>query len=673
MSATPPPNFDSYKTWILSHVDTLAYNGNGFFVGSKQFKKQLIALKNGQAKDNLAIRQAVNFMVAQNMINVKSNAKANSRASAGAPPTPRPEPVNVPPIPRHPGPSGGTTTIPPSVPPIPRHPGPSSGTTTIPPSVPLPTRAATAATNHSNTSRAVPGSAARHVFPPNPSAAKPSTLPVELAHIPSTLPPLSDQLSLLRLDDPDDIYDCDDEVSRLRFTNDDIRSAIFFSPQILTGADSSRHAKLLPQYGLMGRVLLWRQKEQQKGKGNDGTEDTRVFLNTNVPASFFICGVQGGGKSHTLASLLENYLIPTPQLGVLRRPLSALVLHFGEYSSKHAFRPLPPSNYKNLAYSYSQIPHVTVHPLKIRSRSLTITSMLTLMAIDQSQSQPLYMAQVTKILRDMATDGADEFNYSLFKHHLSNLNLNHDQKMMLSQRLDVLESFLEVNDEGAEVPFSGEEGTLTIVDLSCPFVDAGSACVLFNICIGQFLAQSSPGVGKVIAVDEAHKYLSSDSGPSTMLTSTLLSIIRQQRHLATRIIIATQEPTISPRLMDLASVTFIHRFTSPDWFNTLRKHLSIANKEGEEATQLFRRIQGLRVGEALVFAPSAILVDERAAVDTFDLEAFDVSGTWDANGGSERGNEKLGTQLKRMREEFFKVKVRSRVTQDGGKSIFVFS
>lgn len=49
-----------------------------------------------------------------------------------------------------------------------------------------------------------------------------------------------------------------------------------------------------------------------------------------------------------------------------------------------------------------------------------------------------------------------------------------------------------------------EPGILTIVDLSCPFVDDSSACALFNICLELFL-ESRGSIGRIVALDEAHK------------------------------------------------------------------------------------------------------------------------------------------------------------------------
>lgn len=116
-------------------------------------------------------------------------------------------------------------------------------------------------------------------------------------------------------------------------------------------------------------------------------------------------------------------------------------------------------------------------------------------------------------------------------------------------------------------------GQLTIVDLSCPCVTAEMACSLFNICLSLFLEQKADDVGRVIALDEAHKYMT-NSAECQALTEPLLATIRLQRHLGARVIIPTQEPTISPKLLDLCSVTIVHRFTSPDRLTALGRHLA---------------------------------------------------------------------------------------------------
>ena len=100
-------------------------------------------------------------------------------------------------------------------------------------------------------------------------------------------PTLDDQIELLGLDDSDDETD----TSR-KFGDNEIKDATLFSAQLLKGEDADRATILIPQYSLLGSVL--------------GTylQDTRIFLNTNIPSSFFVCGLQGSGKSHTLSTLL---------------------------------------------------------------------------------------------------------------------------------------------------------------------------------------------------------------------------------------------------------------------------------------------------------------------------------------------------------------------------------
>lgn len=154
------------------------------------------------------------------------------------------------------------------------------------------------------------------------------------------------------------------------------------------------------------------------------------------------------------------------------------------------------------------------------------------------------------------------------------------------------------------------------------------------------------------------------SDEAQAFTNTLVSVVRLQRHLATRVIVSTQEPTISPVLLNLCSITIVHRFTSPEWLRVLQQHLAGASDspfsskksknvvtEGrsteDEETEtnpisLFNKIVHLQVGEALIFSPSAI-VGERMGDD--------------------------GMRYERLGANHLKIKIRSRLTLDGGKSV----
>ncbi|KAL5331560.1 hypothetical protein ACEPPN_001094 [Leptodophora sp. 'Broadleaf-Isolate-01'] len=72
-----------------------------------------------------------------------------------------------------------------------------------------------------------------------------------------------------------------------------IKNAVLFSADIL----GYPHADELPQYGLLG---------SSESTPSTAILDSRIFLNTNVPYSAFVCGVQGSGKSHTTACMIGN-------------------------------------------------------------------------------------------------------------------------------------------------------------------------------------------------------------------------------------------------------------------------------------------------------------------------------------------------------------------------------
>jgi hypothetical protein len=133
-----------------------------------------------------------------------------------------------------------------------------------------------------------------------------------------------------------------------------------------------------------------------------------------------------------------------------------------------------------------------------------------------------------------------------------------------------------------------------------------------------------------------------DTPASKALTESLMGVIRQQRHYGARVIISTQEPSISPKLIDLCSITVMHRFSSPEWLDVLRRHILVSDEEDGRSNKvgLLRDIMRLKAGEALVFAPSAI------------FGARDEAGRWGI------GAHKL-----------FKMMMRKRVTWDGGRSV----
>ena len=158
----------------------------------------------------------------------------------------------------------------------------------------------------------------------------------------------------------------------------------------------------------------------------------------------------------------------------------------------------------------------------------------------------------------------------------------------------------------------------------------------------------------VVVLDEAHKYLINSD--TARLTQSISSIIRLQRHLATRIIIVTQvghhlsivtrsswsplvqEPTVIPSTMlDLASFVFCHRFTSPSWCRHLARHVSAS--DNDETAQWFQDVMLLATGQCVVFSPSALIMTSN------------------------------DSSVRLLGRDYLKLRVRPRLTLDGGTSL----
>ena len=92
--------------------------------------------------------------------------------------------------------------------------------------------------------------------------------------------------------------------------------------------------------------------------------------------------------------------------------------------------------------------------------------------------------------------------------------------------------------------------------------------------------------------DEAHKYITESD-----LIGQVVETIREMRHHATSVVIASQDPLSVPRtVVELTTVLVMHRMTSPQWL----KHLKGALSRLEDVTEA--QLAALQPGEALVWA-----------------------------------------------------------------------
>ncbi|KAG1897623.1 uncharacterized protein F5891DRAFT_1129898 [Suillus fuscotomentosus] len=439
-------------------------------------------------------------------------------------------------------------------------------------------------------------------------------------------------------------------------------------------------------YGVMGQVLSIYSKSSAYVP-----VDPRLYVNTNTPFTAVVCGVQGSGKSHTVSVLLENMLIPKLQeIGSLQQSLAGLVLHFGEggvgsLPSEAAWVGVPStegvrtpkvrvfvskSSLNTMKSVYAPLgKNVEVVPLLFNETELDAQAFLSMMAVGSSDSAPLYIQIVLSILRDLG----ESFSYKLFMDRLDDekRSFNPAQVAGLEQRLALLNSFMVSN--GPQPAAFGSKtyanisgprsnvlapkstprrfaaGQLTIVDLSDPFIDTGSACGLFEI-VTRLFVRAEVETGKVLVVDEAHKYLSTNRGVSG-LTKAILTLTREQRHLGMRVIISTQEPTVVPPvLLDLCTVAIMHRFSSPAWWDHLARHIS-ADVSVDAA---FDTVVKLQTGEAIVLAPSGLGVFPQ-----------------DEEIPSPEGDTPTVLKMSQFGRRYIIMKTRARVTKDGGTSVLV--
>ena len=124
-------------------------------------------------------------------------------------------------------------------------------------------------------------------------------------------------------------------------------------------------------------------------------------------------------------------------------------------------------------------------------------------------------------------------NYEDFIEKLELEKFNDGQRTMLHTRLRLLESFMLLpwlDDDDAHARariakpgiWSFKRGSLTIVDLSCPFVDESAACAMFDICLALFLDGRNEA-GLIVALDEAHKVRKLPMRQARCMTLTLFS------------------------------------------------------------------------------------------------------------------------------------------------------
>lgn len=352
-----------------------------------------------------------------------------------------------------------------------------------------------------------------------------------------------------------------------------------------------------PQYGILGKVM-----------------GRTIALDLNQTHTISLFGVQGGGKSYTLGSIIEMASLALPGINHLPQPLATVVFHYSqtqdykpEFTSMNhpnndvraieslaaeyhahpaAFRDmvlLVPSG--KLEARRAEYPDVEVLPLKFASNELQAGHWRFLMGAVGNQAT--YIRKLNQIMRSMR----DDLSLAGLRSAIEHAGLPDNLNELANLRLDLAAEYI---DDSARLRDVIRPGRLVIVDLRDEFIEKDEALGLFVVLLQLFGDATFQGksFNKLVVFDEAHKYINNPD-----LVDGLVSVVREMRHKGTSILIASQDPPSVPiSLIELSTQIILHRFNSPAWL----KHVQKANAAllGLSPEQLAR----LQPGEAFVWS-----------------------------------------------------------------------
>jgi DNA phosphorothioation-dependent restriction protein DptH len=367
-----------------------------------------------------------------------------------------------------------------------------------------------------------------------------------------------------------------------------------------------------PQYGVLGKVA---------GRA--------VALDLNQTHTISLFGVQGGGKSYTLGTIIEMASLTLPGLNELPSPLATVVFHYSQTQDyKPEFTSMNRPNsvsaaIESLATEYharpaalddmvllvpeaklearrTEYPGIAVVPLKFASSELQASHWRFLMGAIGNQAT--YIRRLNQIMRSMR----NELTLDGLREAISAANLPDNLKELASLRLDLAHAYI---DDAAQLSSVVRPGRLVIVDLRDEFIEKDEALGLFVVLLQLFADATFDGkpFNKLVVFDEAHKYIDSPD-----LVAGLVSVVREMRHKGTSILVASQDPPSVPvSLIELSTQIILHRFNSPAWLKHIQKaNAALLNLTAEQLARL-------QPGEAFVWS-------SKATDPTFSREAVKI-------------------------------------------------
>ena len=361
---------------------------------------------------------------------------------------------------------------------------------------------------------------------------------------------------------------------------------------ILLGAN-----EITPQFGILGR-----------------SSEEKVAIDLTGCNTISLFGVQGFGKSYTLGVIAEMATAGVHGVNVLPSPLGAVIFHYHKsdaYAPEFAVASSPnnkireverlvreyganPQRVKDIVLltpeaklneRRAEFPELEIHPIKFSSGELGAESWKFLLGAYDNDS--LYVRQLVAIMRRYR----ENLTLQRFREEIASADLTQQARRLAEDRLNLAEPYV---DDNAMLGALIRPGRTIIVDLRDPWIEKDEALGLFVVMMRIFASTKHQGkpFNKLMIFDEAHKYISESE-----LIGQVVETIREMRHQATSVVIASQDPLSVPRsVIELTSVLILHRMTSPQWLKHLKSAISALDDVSD--TQL----AALRAGEALAWA-----------------------------------------------------------------------
>ena len=367
-----------------------------------------------------------------------------------------------------------------------------------------------------------------------------------------------------------------------------------------------------PQYGLLGRA-----------------SGRNVALDLNQTHTISLFGVQGGGKSYTLGSVVEMACMPIDGVNRLPHPLAGVIFH---YSATLDYRPeftsmaapnaggpdeealragygaapralddlvilTPPAK---VAERRAEYPGVEVLPIAFAASELKASHWKFLMGAVGSQS--LYIRQLALIMKKLRGG----ITLDALRQGVRDSGLSDYLKDLALLRLRFAEEYI---DDARRLTDVLRPGRLVVVDLRDELVERDEALALFVVLLQLFAETTWQGrrFNKLVVFDEAHKYIDSPD-----LVAGLVEVVREMRHKGTNVLVASQDPPSVPTsLIELSTQIILHKCNSPAWL----KHVQKANAALDALTPA--KLAALGPGEAYVWS-------SRATDDAFTRGAVKV-------------------------------------------------